>query len=188
MADDAPGAAATPAPGASPGAGPGLAPDLRVVPAGRGAWRSYRDVRLAALIDSPRAFGTTYAEAACRTDAQWEALVATGPALWLAWDGDRPVGTVGLWHGDGQPADEVHLVGMWVAGAARGSGAAAALVDAALEHARGQGRRHVVLAVTRENVRARRFYLRLGFVVAGQSGTMPWDPTCVEERMVLDLG
>lgn len=166
---------------------PGLAPQRAVERVDDAAWRAYRDVRLAALIDSPRAFWTRYAEAAERSDEDWRAMVARGPALWLAWDGDLPVGTVGLWHADDQPADEVFLVGMWVASAARGSGAARELVDAAVAGARSEGRRRVALDVARENARARRFYLRCGFVPTGRTGTMPWDPTCVEERMVLDL-
>ncbi len=168
-------------------AGPGVAPPLRVERVTAAMWRAYRDVRQAALIDSPRAFWTTWAESARRSDEEWRAFVETGPAVWLAWDGDRPVGTVGLWHADDQPPDEVYLIGMWVAGAARGSGAAAALVTAALEHAGGEGCARVALDVARENVRAARFYLRQGFVPTGETGTMPWDPTCVEERMVRDL-
>lgn len=166
---------------------PGLAPRPAIVRVDDAMWGPYRDVRLAALIDSPRAFWTRYAEAAGRSDDDWRALVATGPALWLAWDGDRPVGTVGLWHAEDQPADEVHLVGMWVASAARGSGAARGLVDAAVDRARSDGRRRVLLDVARENARACRFYLRCGFTPTGRTGVMPWDPTCVEERRVLDL-
>jgi ribosomal protein S18 acetylase RimI-like enzyme len=150
-------------------------------------WRAYRDVRQAALIDSPRAFWTTWAESARRTDEDWRAFVESGPAVWLAWHGNRPVGTVGLWHGEDQPPDEVYLIGMWVAGAARGSGAAAALVATALEHARVEGRARVALDVARENVRAARFYLRQGFVPTGETGTLPWDATCVEERRVRAL-
>ena len=166
----------------------GLAPALRVERVADAGWRDYRAVRQAALIDSPRAFWTTYAQSASRTDEDWRGFVATGPAVWLAWDGDRPVGTVGLVPAQEGPEDEVALVGMWVAAAARGSGVAEALVEAALAHARAEGRRRVHLDVARENVRARRFYLRRGFVPTGVSGAMPWDPTCVEEGMVLDLG
>ncbi len=166
---------------------PGVAPPLRVERVTDATWRSYRDVRLAALIDSPRAFWTTYAEAAARTDEQWRTAVGTGGALWLAWDGDRPVGLVALWHAEDQPEDEVHLVQMWVTSSARGSGAATALVGAALAHARAEGRARISLDVARENVRARRFYLRQGFVPTGGTGVMPWDPSCVEERMVRDV-
>ena len=62
------------------------------------SWRTYRDVRLAALIDSPRAFWATYAEAAERTDDEWRERCATAGPTWLALDDGRPVGTVGLWH------------------------------------------------------------------------------------------
>ncbi|PKW26457.1 GNAT family N-acetyltransferase [Phycicoccus duodecadis] len=168
--------------------GPGVHPGLRVERVTEATWRAYRDVRLAALIDSPRAFWTRYAEAAARTDDDWRTHATSGPGTWLAWDGDRPVGTVALWHADHQPAHEAYLVGMWVTAAARGSGVAATLVETAVAQARADGRTRVLLEVARENTRACRFYLSRGFVLTGTSGTMPWDPTCVEDGMVLDLG
>ena len=94
-------------------------------------WSTYRDVRLAALIDSPRAFWTTYAEAAGRSEDEWRHVPGRITA-WLALDGERPAGTVGLWHGEEQPEDEVFLIGMWVPTFARGSGVAERLVATAL--------------------------------------------------------
>lgn len=150
-------------------------------------WRTYRDVRLAALIDSPRAFWATYAEAAQRTDDEWrERCVSQGPT-WLAFDDGRPVGTVALWHADEQPADEVYLVGMWVATVARGTEAATRLVGAALTHAAASGWWRVLLDVAHENARARGFYTRLGFRPTGAVDSMPWDPAVTEETLALDL-
>ncbi len=166
---------------------PGRHPGVRVERVDERSWRDYRAVRLAALLDSPRAFWTRYAEAAARSDEDWLGFVRSGPAVWLAWDLDRPVGTVGLWHADEQPDSDVYLVGMWVSGGSRGSGVAADLVDAALAHSRAEGRTRVVLDVARENPRALRFYLRQGFALTGETGVMPWDPTCVEVRMARDL-
>jgi ribosomal protein S18 acetylase RimI-like enzyme len=153
-----------------------------------GHWRTYRDLRLAALIDSPRAFWETYANAATRTDEQWRARCGpTAPATWMALDGDRPVGTVGLWHVDGAPADEVALIGMWVASGSRGSGVAERLVRTALADAVTSGFRRVVLDVAHENDRARAFYGRLGFGATGEVATMPWDASVTEETLALDL-
>ncbi|WP_377640335.1 GNAT family N-acetyltransferase [Oryzobacter terrae] len=149
-------------------------------------WETYRDVRLAALIDSPRAFWTTYAEAAARGEGEWRRYPGTITS-WLAFDGDRPAGTVGLWRGEDQPADEVVLIGMWVPSFARGTGVADRLVATALDHARGEGYRRVVLDVADENARAAAFYERLGFRATGASGAMPWDPTVTERELALDL-
>lgn len=150
-------------------------------------WRTYRDVRVAALIDSPRAFWATYVETAGRTEEEWQERALTGGPIWLAHDGDRPVGTVGLWHGDEQPDDEVFLVGMWVASVARGSEVAPVLVRTALAHAVASGRRRVVLDVAHENTRAWAFYVRMGFRPTGEVDAMPWDPSVTEETMVLEL-
>lgn len=151
------------------------------------SWRTYRDVRLAALIDSPRAFWAQYADAAERTDDEWRERCSTIGATWLAFDDGRPVGTVGLWHAEEQPAHEVYLVGMWVATVARGTDVATRLVDTALTGAAASGRRRVVLDVAHENSRARAFYTRLGFRATGEVDTMPWDPSVTEETLALDL-
>ncbi len=151
------------------------------------SWRTYRDVRLAALIDSPRAFWAQYAEAAERTDDEWRERCATIGPTWLALDDGRPVGTVGLWHADEQPAHEVYLVGMWVATVARGTDVATQLVGTALTHAAASGWRRVLLDVAHENARARAFYSRMGFRPTGAVDTMPWDPSVTEETLALDL-
>ena len=151
------------------------------------SWRTYRDVRLAALIDSPRAFWVQYAEAAERTDDEWRERCATVGPTWLALDDGRPVGTVGLWHADEQPAHEVYLVGMWVATVARGTDVATQLVGTALTHAAASGWRRVLLDVAHENARARAFYSRMGFRPTGEVDAMPWDPSVTEETLALDL-
>ncbi len=161
--------------------------DLVVELVTAGSWRTWRDVRLASLIDSPRAFWVEYAEAAERTDDEWRERVATTAPTWLALDGGRPVGTVALWHAPDQPADEVCLVGMWVASVARATGVAAELVRTALGSATASGYRRVVLDVAHENGRARAFYARMGFRPTGAVGRMPWDPSVTELTLALDL-
>jgi len=151
------------------------------------SWRTWRDVRLAALIDSPRAFWEQYAEAAGRTDGEWRERAATTGPTWLALDDGRPVGTVGLWHAPDQPAAEVLRVGMWVASVARGTGVAPRLVGTALTSAAASGFRRVALDVAHENGRARAFYARMGFRATGAVGRMPWDPSVTEETLALDL-
>lgn len=151
------------------------------------SWRTWRDVRLASLIDSPRAFWGQYAEAAPRTDDEWRERAATMGPTWLALHDGRPVGTVGLWHAPDQLAAEVYLVGMWVATVARGTDVATRLVGTALTSAAASGVRRVVLDVAHENGRARAFYARMGFRPTGETGRMPWDPAVTEETLALDL-
>ncbi|MGL5930858.1 MAG: GNAT family N-acetyltransferase [Dermatophilaceae bacterium] len=159
----------------------------RVVRLTESLWSTGRDVRLAALIDSPRAFWSTYPESARLGEHEWRARASSEHPFWLALDGERPLGTVGLYRPDGMPDDEVALVAMWVATVARGSGVAQALVRTALGQARSDGRRRVLLEVAHENRRAWAFYERCGFRATGRVGRMPWDPSVTEEEMVLDL-
>lgn len=156
-------------------------------------WRTYRDVRLAALIDSPRAFWTTYAQATALAEEDWRDRL--GWPTWIAYapvspDPDRPAAPVGLaalWRVPDAPDDRVHLVQMWVAGWARGRGVADALIEAAVEAARDDGWGAVALEVAEENVRAERCYRRLGFRRTGSAAVMPWDAEVVEVEMVRDL-
>jgi ribosomal protein S18 acetylase RimI-like enzyme len=169
------------------GSGTAAADGIRIEAVTEALMPTYRDVRIAALIDSPRAFWTTYPQAASRSDDDWADWLADGPQAWLAFAGDSPVGTVGLWRGHDQAPDEVTLIGMWVATVARGSGVAERLVRTALGTAADAGLRRVVLEVAHENSRAWAFYSRMGFRPTGETGWMPWDTSVTEERMVLDL-
>ena len=100
---------------------------------------SFQALRLAALLDTPEAFGSSHEEekhlslavVAQRLDGHAE------HAVFGKFDGDTLVGLVGLAR---EPllkmAHKANVWGMYVTGAARGLGAARELMHAALAHAR----------------------------------------------------
>ncbi|WP_342115241.1 GNAT family N-acetyltransferase [Pseudoduganella sp. OTU4001] len=126
-------------------------------------WTALKELRLAALLDAPTAFGVTHASAAANPDDQWrDRAAARGPATYLLafCSEGAPIGMVG---GVFSAAQEYNLIAMWVKPGQRGSGAAAALVEAMLAHAVEQGHQRVVLDVSPDNERAAAFYLKRGF-------------------------
>lgn len=156
--------------------------DLTVGRVAPDRWQVHRAVRLAMLLDVPRAYGSTFAREIAFDDQVWHDRVRDGTA-WLALDGGLPVGTVTLWQVPDRPDDEACLVAMWVAAHARGAGVADALVAALLDHARGLGLRRVTLDVADENPRAAAFYERVGFVRTGRTGELPHFPGVGEFEM-----
>lgn len=82
---------------------------------------------------------------------------------------------VGAYTPDGHP-NVRHLVAMWVAPEARGSGVGAALVGEVVAWAGRSGATGVVLGVTDPDGPARRLYGRAGF--APTPDAMPWDDGC----------
>lgn len=141
-----------------------------VVPVTEDNWRTYRDVRLASLLDTPRAFANTYAVSAAYSDESWLARLTSARIL-LAMVGDRPVGTIGVWHGADQPDDETYLIGMWVSASVRGHGVGDLLVSTAIDVAGQDGYARVLLEVAEENLPAQRLYERHGFTPTGTT----WD-------------
>jgi GNAT superfamily N-acetyltransferase len=130
-------------------------------------WTVLREVRLAALLDAPYAFYSSYEQAAARDESEWRSWPRNGIAF-LAWLGGEPVGMVGA---APAPADPTRgdLIAMWVAPAARGTGVADALVRAAVDWGRDQGWTVIDLEVAPGNDPAQRLYTRNGFVPTGES-------------------
>ncbi|GAA2384797.1 GNAT family N-acetyltransferase [Dactylosporangium salmoneum] len=127
-------------------------------------WQLKRDLRLAALRDSPAAFASTYARESHRSEADWRTWPAGG-AFFTAFAAlDEPVGIAGAWVAAADPGT-AHLIGMWVVPAARGCGVAAGLVDAAAGWARDRGHAAVELEVAPGNTAAMSAYVRCGFEV-----------------------
>lgn len=148
-------------------------------------------IRLAALKESPSAFGSTYEVEAERTADEWAASARSGAAglhrvTFFALVNDRIVGLVGGFRpqADGFAVD---LVSMWTAPDMRRVGVGRALVGAVLEWARAMSATTVGLWVTDGNAAAHRLYESIGFRVTGESRPRPSDPSKGEFRMELHL-
>lgn len=137
-------------------------------------WAVFRRVRLAALTDAPQFFGSTLAEAQARTESDWRHLLSDRAQFLAEWHGTE-VGTVA-----GMLDPErggVHLISMWVAPRARGTGVSDRLVRAVLDWAVAGGHQVVRLEFAEHNSFAERLYLRHGFVRTGVVGPVaPGDP------------
>ena len=133
-------------------------------------WMLLKQVRLAALLDTPTAFGVSHHTAVTYTDEQWRerASPETGTQFWLSIKCGDPVGMIGAGVSE---MNRYNLIGMWIEPQSRGSGAAARLVDALKSRALQLGHKHVYLDVSPENARAASFYLKQGFVFMDE-----WEP------------
>ncbi|MBW4030878.1 MAG: GNAT family N-acetyltransferase [Acidobacteria bacterium] len=124
-----------------------------------------RDIRLAALADSPDAFGDTYAQCAAWDDEQWRRR-ASEWNFYLAEVDGRVVGMARGEAHDARP-DTRWLFAMYVAPVARGDGTARRLVDAVSAWALAEGVDALYLYVSSSMSRAKAFYAKCGFVATG---------------------
>jgi GNAT superfamily N-acetyltransferase len=150
-----------------------------------------KELRLAALLDSPSAFGSTYAAEATRPDDHWLARATLGSAgrdsaIFLAWVDDRPAGIAGGYRPD-QATDAIDLVSMWTAPQVRRAGVGRLLVQAVIDWAIETDAPSVGLWVTRGNAPAQTLYESMGFEETGDYQPLPSDPCKDELRMALEL-
>jgi GNAT superfamily N-acetyltransferase len=132
-------------------------------------WRTLRDIRLAALRDTPDAFTMTHDQEAAFTEADWLNRISGGGVNFLAYlpevTASEPVGLVGgYWPTPGV----AELVAMYVRPQARGRGVGEALVGAVLGWARAEQATAVHLWVNESNKHARLLYERCGFSPTGE--------------------
>lgn len=147
-------------------------------------WEAMRDVRLAALAESPSAFGSSYAREAAFTEAQWRGRINERSVTFFAYDADDaddavPAGLAGVYVEDAV-AD---VVSMWVRPGSRGCRIGEALIEAASSWAKAHSFAALFLWVTESNTSATRLYERCGFTPTGERQPLPSDPSLPEIRM-----
>ncbi len=131
-------------------------------------WQALREIRLAALADSPDAFGSTLEEERDADEARWRGWVtgegwAGDVAPFLA-DGSGPlIGLATGYRPDDRPTTG-WLFAMWVRPDRRGEGIGRHLVAAVEEWAASLDIDQLLLHVTDGNDGAVRFYASCGFV------------------------
>ncbi|MEU2253832.1 GNAT family N-acetyltransferase [Nocardia xishanensis] len=155
---------------------------VRIHQLGPDDWHRFRRIRLLALAEAPYAFASTLAWAEARTEYDWRDLLAARTQF-LATTGDHDLGTVGA------VAENTgaHLISMWVAPKARGTGVSDLLVGSVVDWATAAGHSGIHLEVSDGNAAAERLYHRHGFRRTGVAGLIsPEDPR-LEFEMRLTL-
>lgn len=155
-------------------------------------WRTWRDLRLRALLDTPTAFGSTYEREAGFTESDWRGRAGglanavalgdgtAGPAV-LAYVGDVAVGMGG---GFRDLPGWLHVVAMWTDPSWRGHGAGSAVLGHLKAWSATAGLcLHLDVETTNEG--ARRLYERAGFVATGETRPLRDGSSYRVERMVL---
>lgn len=134
-------------------------------------WQIYRDIRLAALEESPDAFAASREQEQSFDEDFWRQRVGRSRRL-VAERDSKPVGVVSV--GDvidtedvDEDGDDTEVVaeifGLWVTPDLRGKGVAWQLVEAGVQQARAEQRDHVVYWVGTDNGRAVAFASSYGF-------------------------
>lgn len=131
----------------------------------------FRTIRLRALAEAPRAFGTRREDAVAWAPEAWSELFS-GLTLFVAVVDGHDVGLV---RGAAETGAEraARLGSLWVAPEARGTGAGTSLINAVIDWAKSEGFTELILDVTDDNRWAVALYARMGFERTGEVGTLP---------------
>jgi len=153
-------------------------------------WRTYRQLRLQALLDSPDAFGSTWERESPRPDEEWKARLADiddrySLPLVAFWD-EEPVG---LAWGRIEPdfTERADLYQMWASPEHRGRGIGRALLQAVIEWASDRAK-YIVLGVTLGNDAAIGLYRGAGFEAFGEPEELRPGSDKLSQNMKLEFG
>ena len=150
---------------------PALASKVEIAPLEREQWQLLKQLRIAALADSPDAFGPTAEDARSRPDSYWQTWASRldadlGLALFVLTIEGEPSGLVSATK---DRAGIGHIGAMWVAPAARGGRFGSRLLDRALDFLGQTGCRTIELSVTEGNAGPLSLYRSRGFALTGRS-------------------
>ena len=149
-------------------------------------WSELREIRLAALADSPQMFLSSYEREVDYAPAIWENEFKRGD--WYAgYVGGTPVCMIGVTKEPDMPPDECYLEYMWVSPQFRGSGIARSLLEEVLGNLREAGYATVLLWVLSGNDIAAHLYERMGFDWTGRAQPLADRPGRCERQMRLGL-
>lgn len=156
----------------------------------RGDAMALRELRLAALAESPAAFGSTHADEAEYPADVWRRRAELGAAgdetaTFVAIEGDVWLGLAGGFKGRDEGV--VELISMWVDPQARGRRLGVRLLDTVVDWSKEVDATSMELWVTVGNNAATRLYEHYGFSEVGDYQALPSDPCKNETRMRLEL-
>lgn len=128
----------------------------------------FKTLRLEALKTHPEAYASGYDDWVTLDQSGWYARM-DDVFIQVAFNDENPVGMMAVYFTPrARVAHRGTMVMVYLKKAARGSGAAKAMLDACIEDAREAGLTQLELSVSAENERAHAFYLKEGFAEIGR--------------------
>ena len=150
-------------------------------------WALLRDMRLAALRESPQAFLSTHQREISWGEGQWIAEFGRGD--WsIGFVADQPVSLLGVTRTPDTPSHECYLEYMWVTPARRQSGVAYDMLTATFGRLQATGVRTAFLYILDGNDAAMRLYKRAGFTSVNEPEPLLEYPGRSEELLQRSLG
>jgi GNAT superfamily N-acetyltransferase len=154
-----------------------------------------RALRLAALADSPMAYGSTFAREDAYPEAVWHERAAAGAAggnvvtIVAEHEGRLVAMASGLGSGpETQDGSQPTMVGVFVEGRARRQGIGVALIETIVGWARARGSTRLTVWITANNEPAHALYRRCGFHLTGATKPNAHTPTLPELEMARNFG
>lgn len=145
-------------------------------------WAILKEIRLAALLDTPTAFGVSHQAAITNSDDQWKqrASSKTQPKFWLEFQNDKAIGMIGA---GVDKTERYNLIAMWVEPQSRGLGVAGYLVNSVKSDSINRGFNQVFLDVSPDNLQATQFYKKHGFVFIDEEKPLDSHPNIQVQTM-----
>ena len=147
-------------------------------------WAKLRDMRLAALHESPTAFLSSYSEESAYEEREWRAEFVRGEWI-LEIRNDEAIALVGVTQEQSTPPDEYYLEYMWVSPCFRRHGVATALIKNVLRWLINRGFATIWVWVLDGNEPAKRLYEKCGFTSTRLIQNPHRSPSRSEELMSL---
>ncbi|NTW39310.1 MAG: GNAT family N-acetyltransferase [Cellulomonadaceae bacterium] len=150
-------------------------------------WALVQQVRLRSLREDGDVFGSSLAREEMFKESHWRMRLRSSPTWLAVTDGGATVGCVSMILEPGSPADDRHVVALWVAPEVRRRGVGWTLLDTVRRAAVHDEARTVSLWLEDSNHGAVDLAVRAGFTRTSERHALTRDPSRVEERYVLTL-
>lgn len=159
---------------------------VHVTHLGEDDWRQLREIRLRSLTEDDPVLASVEREQGFKEN-HWRMRLRGSP-WFVATHDRRAVGLVSVIREPGTPADERHVVGLWVVPEMRGLGVGEALIAAAAGEATAEGAARLTAWVLDGDEPVETVLRASGFAPSGVRMPVPRDRSLTEERWTRALG
>ena len=148
--------------------------NISILKANNVFWKDYKNLRLRALREEPKAFASSYEIEKNTPDEEWKKRLKSykeGKNNWMVFanDAGKLVGMVGAYQTDRHiKNNSVDIIALFVPGEERGRGISKLLMRALLDELKNASISNAKLSVYKEQVIALNLYKKLGFKITGQ--------------------